>query len=285
MVGEATPVRCCRIHAVGDGPRPAPWRKGPRRLPFHLLVLSLDGSEDVSVDGRPLHIPSGGCYLVPAGALATIGSAAGNRPVFVHCDLAWDGRAAERAAWAWHRDPLGRRMPPAQPPPPRVLGAPLGLRPPVAIERLIARRLPRITALWRRGDALAAAEAENALEALFLAWARAVGGQSAADDAGRVARAEAAAMQQLDTAFGVEAFAAAAGLARSRFHDLYVALRGEAPGDFLRRARIDAACAMLERGASVAEAAAAGGFADRCSFSRAFVRAMGRPPRAWRARA
>ncbi len=281
---DATPLRCCRIHAAGDGSRPEPWRKGPRRLPFHLLVASRDGAEEVVIDGVSMHVPSGGCYLVPAGVTAVIGAPTGNRPVFVHCDIVWDGHGRERAAWMWHQDPQGRRMPVVQPSPTSIFGGAIGPRPPPAIDRLIDRRLPQIVAQWRQGDALAAAEAENALEALFLAWARATSRRSDGDDAGRVARAEAAALQQLDGGFGVADFAAAAGLARSRFHDVYAALRGEAPGDFLRRARIDIAGALLAQGASVGEAAAAGGFADRTSFSRAFAAVMGMPPGLWRDR-
>lgn len=196
----STPPRGCRIHAVGVGPRPHPWRKPPRRLPFHLLVLTLDGSEVVECDDQREVIPPGGVYLITAGQRAAIGAPSGNRPVFVHCDLVLDGRAAERAAWNWFADPEGHGLGEVQPPPAVVLGAEIALRPPPAMERLLRRRLPVVVATWQRGDALAVAEAENALEGLFIAWARAVAVRPGLDDvAMRIARAEAVAVQHLDT--------------------------------------------------------------------------------------
>ena len=275
-------LRGCRIHAVGDGWRRDPWSKPARRLPCHLLVLSLDGRETVRFDDHSHAIVPGEAYLIAAGQRTAIGSPTGNRPLFIHCDLVVDGRADERAAWQWYDDPDGLRIDHWQPSPSTVLQADIGLRPPESVAVLLRLHLPTIIALWRQGEQLAMAEAENQLEGLFLAWARASTARPATDDTERrIARAEAVALQHLDTPFGVRAFANAAGLRRSRFHQVYLQLRGEAPGAFLRRTRIAVAETILRGGGDPAAAAQAAGFADRAAFSRAFAHHNGLPPARW----
>ena len=55
------------------------------------------------------------------------------------------------------------------------------------------------------------------------------------------------------------------------------------PGDYLRRCRLDKAAALLESGRSrLSEIAQACGYFDQAHFSRAFKRAYGVPPRAYR---
>lgn len=273
------PIRSCRILAAGDERRSA-WSKPRRRLPFHLLVVNRAGEERVEIEGVAVRVPAGGCYLVKAGQLAAITASAGSHPAWVHFDLVHDRHVPARIGWRWFDDPLGRNMPPPSPDPADIFSAAMATRPPAVVERLLVRRLPLVIRQWDAADPLAVIEAENALEGLLVAWARSVRPLPArADlDEQRILRAEAIALESLGRGFGVRAFAAAAGLGRSRFHDLYCALRGEPPGDFLRRMRIASARCLLAAGTSVTETARAVGFADRTTFSRAYARATGRSP-------
>lgn len=60
---------------------------------------------------------------------------------------------------------------------------------------------------------------------------------------------------------------------------------GTSPAAEIRQARLAYACGALARGASVTAAAAASGFADVGTFSRAFRRTYGESPGTWARRA
>jgi AraC-like DNA-binding protein len=81
----------------------------------------------------------------------------------------------------------------------------------------------------------------------------------------------------------VDDLARRVGLSRSAFTDRFVALLGEPPIRYLARWRMQLALELLRDPArSVAEVAAAVGYDSEAAFSRAFKRALGVAPAAWR---
>jgi AraC-like DNA-binding protein/DNA gyrase inhibitor GyrI len=81
----------------------------------------------------------------------------------------------------------------------------------------------------------------------------------------------------------LDAVAAAVGLSRAQFNRLFVAATGEAPSDYLRRIRLDAAAARLRwTRQSVGTAAVEVGYDSQPSFTQAFTRRYGVPPVAFR---
>ena len=82
-----------------------------------------------------------------------------------------------------------------------------------------------------------------------------------------------------DASFGVDQVAEAVAMSRTQLHRKLGALAGETPGALLRERRLERAAKLLtEEGRSVKEAAAAVGFRNRSSFSRAFQEHFGHPP-------
>ena len=107
-------------------------------------------------------------------------------------------------------------------------------------------------------------------------WPAQIAAKRSDDALDRLVRAEAVARQRLDGDFGLESFAAAAGLGRSRFCQLYRALRGEAPGAFLQRERHARATALLRTTSlSLTQIASLVGYRDATVFIRAFRRTHG----------
>lgn len=78
---------------------------------------------------------------------------------------------------------------------------------------------------------------------------------------------------------GTESLAADAGLARSRFHALFLAATGTTPQRWLGELRLDRAEAMLRHGAqSLAEVALACGYSEQSALTRALRRERGLTP-------
>jgi len=74
-----------------------------------------------------------------------------------------------------------------------------------------------------------------------------------------------------------------AGLSRSALHERFVALTGMAPMQYLANWRMQCGARLLREGhASVAAIALDVGYDSEAAFSRAFKRATGQPPGAWR---
>jgi AraC-like DNA-binding protein len=81
----------------------------------------------------------------------------------------------------------------------------------------------------------------------------------------------------------VPAIAAAVHLSPAHFSRRFRAAYGETPYRYLRTRRIERACAMLRRGASVTEACMAVGCSSLGSFSSRFSAVVGLTPSAYRA--
>lgn len=80
-----------------------------------------------------------------------------------------------------------------------------------------------------------------------------------------------------DPAFSVSALAKRNHMSVRSVQALF-AEAGKTPGEAIRRARLEFACLLLERGASVQSACYDSGFSDPGTFSRAFRRHYGRSP-------
>jgi AraC-like DNA-binding protein len=279
---------CPYIVAAGDGTRP-PWAIRRRRLPFYLLVVSLDGREDITVDGRDYAIPPGGGYLIPPAVLADIGSRRGNRPVWAHCDLVFHPQRGDSGDHAYAAD--GRPVPRLQPGPLDIWGVVPPVPIPADLAPRFAQELPAVVADWTRGDRFAVLAATHRLAGLLHllvaaaapAGAPAIAASLAATTAGRLRSAEEIARASLGSGFSVADFAAAAGWSPSRFAVVYQRERGLAPGTFLRRERLRAAEELLRHGTlSLSAIARQVGYADATVFTRAFRKEYSRTPGAWR---
>ena len=206
---------CPFIHAADDSSRQYPWRIADRRLAHFLLVTSLDGEEELRVDGQRIVIPSGGSYLIQPDSLHDLAST-GNRPVWVHFDVRWDARRREHPHAGPYESELGPRARFLQPRAEAVWGIDLPVVAPAPLRALFAETVPRLARSWKGGDRLAVLAATHQLSGLLLSWVehawRGREGGAGLDPQARVARAEAMAMRSLDTGFGVDEFAAAAGV-------------------------------------------------------------------------
>lgn len=98
-----------------------------------------------------------------------------------------------------------------------------------------------------------------------------------------VGRAMAALHSRPARAWTVESLAKEAALSRSALAERFTHLVGEAPMQYLARWRMQLAATLLRtRNVSVFEAAVEVGYASEAAFSRAFKKAVGVPPSAWR---
>lgn len=261
-----------------------------RRLTHWLLVTSLDGEERLKVGDEDVRVPSGSTYLIQPGALADIGSALGNRPVWLHFDLLWDARREQHPGSGAYRDQLGDRAPYLQPDARAVFGVDLPVLAPKAMQPLLRAGVGDVVRTWRDGGPLAHIQAAHRLSGLLLglvahAW-RSAGLAPTTTPEARIARAEALARSQLGTDFDVDDFAAAAGYSRSRFCAVYQRVRGGAPGRWLRDQRLDLADELLSRPElPVASVGAMVGYPDPTVFGRVFRAHRGLTPGEWRRRA
>jgi AraC-like DNA-binding protein len=282
---------CIFIRMAGDGRRP-PWQIPRRRMSQYLLVYSRSGDEQITVDGRAHEIREGGAYLIPPQVLSDIGSREGSEPVWIHFDVCYEPRRAEHPQVNAYAESLAGREPFLQPSPRETWGLDLPVVVPRELEELFAQDVPRILNLWHSGELLAHVEANHLLAGLLLTWVRTEAHRASGPRlAGlsleqRISRAEMQARGSLGMSFGVEEFAAAAHLSRSRFTVLYHQLRKQTPAVFLRRERLREAAALLLRAElSVREVGRLVGYPDPSVFGRVFRREHGRSPHAWRERA
>lgn len=278
---------CPWIHVASGALRLHPWISHRRLLTHWLMVLSDQGSERILVDGVQHDIPAGSSYLIQPGSSAELGSVVGNRPVWIHFDLAFDAQRAAHPQVHTFAPVLGARAPWLQPGARALLGVDLPVVVPAALQARVRSVLPDVVARWSRGDALSVRRAAHDLGGLVLAMAEQVRGDNAvamtADQ--RLQRAEEAVRAGLVAGAGLETMAAAAGLGRSRFCELYTRHRGIPPGAFIRAERLLRARDLLAASdLDIGEVAVQVGFADATVFGRFFRAATGMTPSAWRER-
>lgn len=276
---------CPFIHLANASVRLRPWCSPRRKLTHWLVVLSDKGTEHIVVDDVAYDIPSGSSYLIQPGSVAELRSVVGNRPVWAHFDLAYDPRRGEHPQVHVHAPVLGARAPWLQPRAVEVLGVDLPVLVPASVQARFRAGMPDIVARWERGDALSVRRAAHDLGDLILAVAEHVRGDASvvmpADQ--RLRRAEEALRAGLAQGAGLEAMAAAAGLGRSRFCELYARQRGTSPGSFIRAERLARARDLLVGSdLPIAEIARQVGCADATVFGRFFRSAVGATPHVWR---
>ena len=127
-------------------------------------------------------------------------------------------------------------------------------------------------------------EALNAAGLLAAAIARRIeGGRAAATDG--IARAIALAEEQLDERLRIADLAAAAGMGRSQFHEVFRQRTGRTPAAFLLDLRLERAAAMIRSSDHrLVDIALAVGFSEESALCRAFRRRCGVTPASLRMR-
>lgn len=267
--------------------RERPWVFPQRRLHDYLLVCSFDGEEWLRVEGQDgeIRVPRGASYLLPPGVLVDKGSRTGNRPAMCHFDLRFHDRREHRPRQGPYDHDLKGREGWLQPGPRAVWGVDLPILLPATLWPACRDTVPVLISAWIGGDPWELLRAQQRLHDLLLSAVECARPPTmAAMDSGaeRIARAERVALQSLGGDFGIEDFAAAAGLRRSHFHARYRQLRDESPATFLRRARLESAKRLLRRAdLAIAEVGRMVGYEDPAVFTRAFRRQFGLSPRAW----
>lgn len=232
---------------------------------FHQVVLGVDGTMVMAVDGVAERIDGRRAWLIPAGARHDYAGLGPNRQLVLDlpvASVAVPERLFERAR-------------------PFVLGPALG-----ALVDELAGGL--VSGLAARG-----AEAVMPAPSPRLHWQAATRlceallgtpperGSAAGLDFARIDRWLRA---RLAEPLRVADLAAHCGFGPRRFHQLFVEAFGETPHRYLLKLRLDAAVLRLANPAHTLAAIAADvGFADQSAFTHAFTRRFGIAPGQWRA--
>lgn len=275
---------CPWIRTAGSGLRPKPWSFPQRVLTDYLLILVEDGREWVSCRGEQHELSAGDAYLLPPGVVTDKGCDSWSRPSWIHFDLISHPRRAEAPVAPCNNARLSpERRPWLQPSPRAIYGRDLPLLVPAPLLPRFRHEIPRIIAAWRSPRPTDVLRAHQALAELMLLFVEQIAEAPSSADAA-IARAEEVARRSLDADFDVAAFAAAAGLSPSRFHERYKRLRGITPLRFLTEARMARARELLrDPQLPITSIAALVGHPDPTVFGRIFRREHGLSPSAWRA--
>jgi AraC-like DNA-binding protein len=282
-----TGAYCPHIHESEDTPRRFRWTAPQRRLAHYLLVASLEGSEQITVDGVSLLVRPGQSYLIQPNVLVDLRSDRGNRPVWIHFDLLYSPlREQYRRAGDFDAE-LGDRRRLLQPSTKEVFGVDLPILVPTSLAPLFRDEMRRIARLWNEHDELSVFDATLGLSRLLYTWvsqrSQELQHKSPLSAIARIRRAEEVARGRLGSAFRVAEFAEAAGFGRTRFSMLYRDLRGVGPATFLRRERIRQACHLLRASdMPVGEVGARVGYAEPTVFGRVFRAHVGKRPSEFR---
>ncbi|SAL02700.1 AraC family transcriptional regulator [Caballeronia ptereochthonis] len=225
---------------------------------FHQIVLGLDGSMEMAVDGNGARIDHSGAWIIPAGARHDYWADGDNRQLVLDlpaASIAVPERFFERAR-------------------------------PIAID-------PRVTRLV--ADVAQCANAHDACGSERFAWQAAAhlcgalmhGTGDAALDALRgldFARIDRWLRLHLSEPLRIADLAAHCGFGMRRFHQLFNEAFGETPHRYLHRLRLDTALTLLaDPRTTLIDIALDVGFADQSAFTHAFTRRFGIAPGQWRA--
>ncbi|SAK90699.1 AraC family transcriptional regulator [Caballeronia catudaia] len=223
---------------------------------FHQIVLGLDGSMEMAVDGNGARIDCSGAWIIPAGARHDYWAEGDNRQLVLDlpaASVAVPERYFERAR-AIHIDPRVTQL--------------------VAD---VARRThaddPRLTHrfAWQAAAHLCGAlmhdtdDTVDAMRGLDFAridrWLR----------------------LHLSEPLRIADLAAHCGFGMRRFHQLFNEAFGETPHRYLHRLRLDTALTLLaDPRATLTDIALDIGFADQSAFTHAFSKRFGISPGQWR---
>jgi AraC-like DNA-binding protein len=266
---------CPYILQAGETSRHFPWKLLDRRLPHYVLVTSLEGSEQIVVDGKPYEVATGQSYLIQPNQLADLTSKAGNRPVWIHFDLMYNAARSDYRLVESYEPELGSRAKLLQPSSEEIYGVDLPVLVPKELALVFRKEVPRIAHQRCGADDFGLLEGNLALQKLLLAWVgrrrRELGVTNNLDIETRIRQAEELAHARLGTAFSVSDFAEAAGLSRAHFSTLYREKRGLGPGTYLRNERMRLACYLLQTTElSVSEIGTMVGYGEPSAFGRVF---------------
>jgi AraC-like DNA-binding protein len=156
----------------------------------------------------------------------------------------------------------------------------------------VARDLAELWAEWREGTSTGALMVPALLLGLLVRLARLAAGEappSLGSPTPTAHREEivAAAVRRIDLGYSeplrVEQLAASVYLSPDRFTEVFAAVMGRTPRDYIRHVRLERAKTLLASTVlPISEVARASGFGDSAYFSRAFRAATGVAPRAFR---
>jgi AraC family transcriptional regulator of arabinose operon len=230
------------------------WSWHSRPLPDFLLWCVLDGVGELSLDGRQTALRPGVCAVF----------APGDAPVAEH------DPQRRLLVFGMHfgvenTEPADTIVPP-------------GRWQTVPDRDLVSGLARRCDASFRRGDALGMRQARLGLEHLLcLFWEDNLHPVSRVDE--RLAEIAQAIRQDPGRSWTVAELAARAALSRAQFTRRFTAYAGQSPIRYLTHARVDRARHLLtETELSVAQVAAALGYADVGYFGRQYKQHTGHPP-------
>jgi AraC-like DNA-binding protein len=259
-------------HAFADAPGVSLRRYGAVEASdvhdFHQIVLGLDGSMVMAVDGVAREIDSTSAWLIPAGARHDYSGVGENR------QLVLDLPAASLAV------------------PRRLFDNARAVRIDASLTQLVARIATRAAsrsdedadagadadAMWRRFSWDAAAR-------LCAAIVEETGTLDAAPGAGLdFARIDGWLRAHLSEPLRIADLAAHCGFGMRRFHQLFIDAFGETPARYLQRLRLDTSITLLaDPSRTLMDVALTVGFGDQSAYTHAFTRRFGMAPGQWRA--
>ncbi|MDR5761849.1 AraC family transcriptional regulator [Caballeronia sp. LZ035] len=224
---------------------------------FHQIVLGVEGSMDMAVDGRGARIDRSGAWIIPAGARHDYWAVGDNRQLVL--DLPLTSLAVPERFFEQARC--------------------ITLHP--SITRLVAG--------FAQG-----ASGNQSSECQRFAWHAAAhlcgalmhdAGHAAFPSQGLdFARIDAWLRRHLAEPLRIADLAAHCGFGMRRFHQLFNDAFGETPHRYLQRLRLDTALTRLaDPHAALMDIALDCGFADQSTFTHAFTKRFGMAPGQWRA--
>ncbi|GAB7526584.1 helix-turn-helix domain-containing protein [Paraburkholderia sp. 2C] len=242
---------------------------------FHQIVLGLDGSMVMAVDGIERQIDRRSVWLVPAGSRHDYAGIGENRQLVLDlpaASLAVPERLFERA---------------------RTMDVDSGLT--ELVGEIAAGAMRGVGGDFVEADSNPAVVRRfnwNAATRLCAALVQGAGGISAAgtSDAQRAAagldfaRIDRWLRAHLSEPLRIADLAAHCGFGLRRFHQLFIEAFGETPHRYLQRLRLDTSIALLaDPRRTLTDVALDVGFGDQSAYTHAFTRRFGLAPGQWRA--
>ncbi|KVC19779.1 AraC family transcriptional regulator [Burkholderia pseudomultivorans] len=230
---------------------------------FHQIVLGVDGTMVMAVDGVGQRIDRHAAWLIPAGARHDYAGLGDNRQLVL--DLPAASLAVPRQLFERARA--------------------------VSIDPALTSLVAQLAVGAAQFDGMPAGDTQRAAARRFhwQAAARLCG--ALLDDSGievpaaglDFARIDRWLRARLAEPLRIADLAAHCGYGMRRFHQLFVDAFGETPHRYLQRLRLDAAAVLLAEGRhSLIDIAGSVGFADQSAFTHAFTKRFGIAPGRWR---
>ncbi|WP_322045774.1 AraC family transcriptional regulator [Paraburkholderia sp. J67] len=235
---------------------------------FHQIVLGLDGSMEMSVNGVGERIDECSAWLIPAGAQHEYSGIGEN------CQLVLDLPAASLAV------------------PERLFDSARAVRIDPALTTLVRQIAQRASLPLHEQDNDADLRARRfhwdasaRLCAAVIAQTGIAGDPVSAAAAGLdFTRIDRWLRAHLAEPLRIADLAAHCGFGMRRFHQLFIEAFGETPHRYLQRLRLDTSLALLaDPRCSLTQIALEVGFGDQSAFTHAFTRRFGLAPGQWRA--